>query len=1052
MSLSLKDAKSILESVETATENFGLCRNRVWAIAKSLRGGPSEFPKLIPPGKTPSHTIKSENHELCTFDFCEQSRMNFTLVEQRHECPDPPKCKAQRFPTELVADAIRKEQPTAWNFEGTETLKTDERYIAISHVWSDGTGAGNQAPGHVNKCLIELFRGFAEKFGSKGIWWDTICIPTSKALREKALKGMQENYQTAAVTLVHDCFLRDCEWRDADSACFDIMVSPWFSRGWTALELKMSQNVKVIFKGPSASGLITKDLDEDILNATSNEHSIAKRLLKKLRGGERVSQLNDLLAILGSRHTSWPRDMAIISALMMGIELPDDFTHQTIYQEILQNTNGISHAHLFHNSATMAKGYNWCPTTIYELPVSSQNGTLEIERNGTLFGKWDIMSLDLIDDEKFSPGRAHQLIDAKVHLARKEKDQHFLLIEPELAPGETIDRAIVVRPLIVREQGSIDCYCDYVGPAYFHPPLKKAEIKKRGQIVPFNNVHIGFDESVFNNSHESTDREQSARCILTDLKHHGGFPDTQPKKRQVELKLNSRDESKIRIELMKAIGVDDEKKVETLLRELPEKHWNNTDKRTGHSALHHAVWIDKRKVTKLLARMLDVRKRTNKSGEEPLHLAVERGNKELVSILLKGSTPNLKRDDGLTALHLAAKGGHTEIVTELVQIGWDPNTTNDVQGQTALIIASNTTSDVRGQTALHIASENGFHNTVAALLNSNADPSLEDQMKETAFSLAVFNGHKETAKLLGGKLSTLSSYDLLARAVMLKDDKYIIILHDCGANIEAKDESGETPLHLAARWHKGGSIRALHKLGANLEAQDDVGNTALHKALFDGKDVSIRALCKLGANLEAQDHTGATPLHKAVQLGGIPVETLCKLGANVEAQDHMGETPLHRAVLWTESSKIINLLYEYGANLEARTKSFSETPLHKAVYCRNDDSIRALHKLGVNLEAQDHSGATPLHEAAHCGNDDSIRVLHKLGANLEARDHSGMTPLHKAVRSGKDGSIRVLHKLGANLEAQDHSGATPLHKAVSEGEESCIETLHKLGAKKPATN
>lgn len=877
MSLSLKDAQSILEAVDTATKNFGLCRNRVWAIAKSLPGGASEFPKLIPPGKTPSHNMKSENHELCTFDFCEQSRVNFTLVDQHHECLDPGKCTTQHFPTELVATAIKNEQPTAWNFDGTETLKNDERYIAISHVWSDGTGAGNKPPGHVNQCLINLFRRFAEELDYKGIWWDTICIPTTKELREKALKVMHENYQTAAVTLVHDRFLRACEWSDADSACFDIMMSPWFSRGWTALELKMSQKVKVIFKDASTSGLIAKDLDEDILNTPSNEHSIAKTMLKKLRGEQRVTQLNDLLAILGSRYTSWPRDMAIISGLMMGIELPEDFAHQTIYQEILQNVNGISHAHLFHNSATMAKGYNWCPTTIFELPVTSQNGTLEIEENGTLFGKWDIMSLDFIEDEEFSSGRTHQLIDAKVHLARKEKDQHFLLIEPELASRETIDRAIVVRPLLVREEDSVDCYCDFVGPAYFHPPLKKPEIEKRGQIVPFNNIHIGFDESIFNNGHERTDRDRSARCIIEDLKHHRGFQDTQPKKRQLELNLNARDQSQIWVELRKAIGVDDEKKVETLLGEIPDKDWNNTDKRTGHSALHHAVWIDKRKVTKLLTRMLDVRKRTDNSGEEPLHLAVERGNEELASILLKGSTPNLKRFDGLAALHLAAEGDHTEIVTEMLQSGWDPNERDSTHGQTAL----------------HIASANGFHNTVAALLNKNADPSLEDQMQETAFSLAVFEGHKETAKLLSGRLSTLNSYGLLESAVLLNDVRSLTILKDCGADIEAQSQFGRTPLHIAASNGKYDSIRALHKLGANLEAKTKFGETALHEAALNDQADSIRVLHELGADIEARNHPGDTPLHKAATWGKPnAIRALHELGAKLEPRRRDRTVPL----------------------------------------------------------------------------------------------------------------------------------------------------------------
>ncbi|KAJ6190353.1 hypothetical protein N7519_000374 [Penicillium mononematosum] len=286
MSLSSDDIEAVLRAVDKATEELGFCRNRVWAIAKSLRGGPREFPKLLPSLEGQPRETKTEDHQLCTFDFCEQSRVNFTLVTQRHEPPcDGNRCPPVNFPSDIIEGAVREEQQTtAWDLRGTKTLQRNERYMAISHVWSDGTGAGSQASGHVNSCLLGFFRDFARTFNCEGIWWDTICIPTQKELREKALKRMQLNYKAAAVTLVHDCFLRECEWRDADLACFYILMSPWFSRGWTALELKMSQNVQIIFKGPK--GPITKDLDKDILQAksTTTKHEVAKDILKRLRG------------------------------------------------------------------------------------------------------------------------------------------------------------------------------------------------------------------------------------------------------------------------------------------------------------------------------------------------------------------------------------------------------------------------------------------------------------------------------------------------------------------------------------------------------------------------------------------------------------------------------------------------------------------------------------------------------------------------------------------------------------------------------------------------
>lgn len=45
--------------------------------------------------------------------------------------------------------------------------KTD--FIAISHVWSDGTGKGTQKHGDVNSCLVNYWVDIARSLNCEGI-------------------------------------------------------------------------------------------------------------------------------------------------------------------------------------------------------------------------------------------------------------------------------------------------------------------------------------------------------------------------------------------------------------------------------------------------------------------------------------------------------------------------------------------------------------------------------------------------------------------------------------------------------------------------------------------------------------------------------------------------------------------------------------------------------------------------------------------------------------------------------------------------------------------
>lgn len=69
-----------------------------------------------------------------------------------------------------------------------------------------------------------------------------------------------------------------------------------------------------------------------------------------------------------------------------------------------------------------------------------------------------------------------------------------------------------------------------------------------------------------------------------------------------------------------------------------------------------------------------------------------------------------------------------------------------------------------------------------------------------------------------------------------------------GADVNAKDESGSTPLLEAARFGHDNICRMLIAAGANLKAKDRDGKTALQLAIQGNHDEVVRALKQAGEN------------------------------------------------------------------------------------------------------------------------------------------------------------------------------------------------------------
>jgi hypothetical protein len=106
----------------------------------------------------------------------------------------------------------------------------------------------------------------------------------------------------------------------------------------------------------------------------------------------------------------------------------------------------------------------------------------------------------------------------------------------------------------------------------------------------------------------------------------------------------------------------------------------------------------------------------------------------------------------------------------------------------------------------------------------------------------------------------------------------------------------------------GTNIRKANKLlkkGADIEARDEKGMTPLHIALMVGHTEMVKFLLEKGADVNARDDNGWTPLHWAVsglgvavgdQFGKTNLKLLLGYGANVNTRNNDGVTPFQNAV------------------------------------------------------------------------------------------------------------------------------------------------------------
>ncbi|KAJ1365229.1 Ankyrin repeat and FYVE domain-containing protein 1 [Parelaphostrongylus tenuis] len=241
-----------------------------------------------------------------------------------------------------------------------------------------------------------------------------------------------------------------------------------------------------------------------------------------------------------------------------------------------------------------------------------------------------------------------------------------------------------------------------------------------------------------------------------------------------------------------------------------------------------------------------------REGEFPVHIAAKSNQLEVVRLLLEYGADLCQKDAmGRTVIHWAAASS--------------PSTLKELSSE-ALFIKAMEIQDEYGMVPLAVAiHEANFESTKILMACLCSTTSLR---KEAPPLLSVLCGMKYSEGLINciELVTTISpllveQVDKNGRCVLhLQLDKKVlmeVLKHSFESiNINAKDASGQTPLHMATSRGDIGGALALLSYGADVNAVDNENCTAVMRAVQIGNIELIKLLLLFDADLSAVNGQG----------------------------------------------------------------------------------------------------------------------------------------------------------------------------------------------------
>lgn len=388
-------------------------------------------------------------------------------------------------------------------------------------------------------------------------------------------------------------------------------------------------------------------------------------------------------------------------------------------------------------------------------------------------------------------------------------------------------------------------------------------------------------------------------------------------------------------------------------------------------------------------------------NSSPLIRAASKGDVAIVEVLLRRKANKESVDEnGWTPLTLAASGGHTPVMSKLIE----------AKAQLDPIAAENP------WTPLQAAVQNGHVEAVDLLWSKGANMSIHYKSR-TLLHLAASHGQKQAIEYLLFNIEQERGKPAVETA------------------LEAADSDGNTPLFLAAANRKAeAALSRLLDAKANLAARNKVHETALHVASQAGSK-SVATLIAAKADIEAVNENKQTPLSKAAAAGRETVVVhLLEAKSSIDPRDKDQLTPLSLAAA-NGYEAVVDQLLKAKAPLvdedEHIGSKVGASPLVQASKKGYATLVSKFLLLSTSSVFRDHC-SRGMAVACEYGHVDVVRLFLKHSPDMIFRRvrKNNHQPLHIASEYGHVSVVQVL--LAARAEIDARNGTKESEQLTSE--------------------
>ena len=425
-----------------------------------------------------------------------------------------------------------------------------------------------------------------------------------------------------------------------------------------------------------------------------------------------------------------------------------------------------------------------------------------------------------------------------------------------------------------------------------------------------------------------------------------------------------------------------------------------------------------------------------------LYNSALKGQLTTVKDILENHNATLEPDEnGQTSLYAACIGNHPDVVSLLIDAGYDVNH-----------------QDNEGKTPLHIVFENHAPELAQTLITQfNANTEIRDKQNWTPLHTAIDRGYfcysnDLSDKFLHQDAGTKISWIQLQAECFLENAEDVRFLLDANTDVNHRSSAVYTPLHIAVNKSNINLVTLLLDQNVNVNSVTIDGKTALHIAVDKSEDAIIQKLLSQKADPSLKDVLGNTSLHLAVCVKqerepwlsiaraiyvGISlspyracsaqtVRAVIDHGANVNAVNNRGQTALWFACVDGHGS-IVKVLLDAGADPSIADK-YGDSCLHAAIHglC-STEIIQEILDHGAHVNDANNDGATPLLLACSTEQEEAVKLLLRAKADPNIAYADGCTSLHASITADcSKETIQEIIDYGADLNAVNKRGRTSL--------------------------